>query len=154
MAVNIRFVLTGACHPYSGRQVLFAFPLMSEALPTKVTDMKAIIRRCWPAGELPQVTGKINSIGLRILKNGKLLDDEDSLRNILSAQEQHDSSTQAHTWGTGFDDSTQTVSNTVLMHLVFQNAPPARPASTISRESPEPKRQSVESDSSCGCCVM
>jgi hypothetical protein len=135
--------------------VLFAFPLTSDNLPTKVADMKTIIRRCWPAGELPQVTGTINSIGLRILKNGKLLDEEDVLKNVLSPQEQQDSSTQAHTWGTGFDDSTQTVSNTVLMHLVFQNAPPPRPVSTTSRDTPEPKRRaSVESDSSCGCCVM
>jgi hypothetical protein len=155
MAVNVRFVLTGACHPYSGRQVLFAFPLASDNNPTTVLDIKSIIRRCWPSGELPQVTGRIATIGLKVLKNGKLLDDSDVLSNVLTAQEQHDSSTHAHTWGTGFDDSTQTVSNTVLMHLVFQNAPPPRPVATTSKETPEPKhRVSVDSDSSCACCVM
>lgn len=162
MAVSVRFVLTGACHPYSGRQVLFALPLESQGSSVTIGDAKSIIRRCWPSTDLPLVASSIQSIGLKILKNGKLLSDDQVLHAVLTQQEIQESATQAHTFGSGFDDNSQSVARTVLMHLVFHSAPaPSHPVAvskplntTTSVLQDDVRRTSHSDDTGCGCCVM
>lgn len=155
-AVNIRFMLSGACHPYSGRQVLFAIPLhQTDESPSTIGNVKGIIRRCWPSSELPSVAQQIQSVGLRILKSGKLLSDDQFLKDVLNTSEIQESGTTVQTSGSGFDDTTQSVAKTVLMHLVFQQpltAPSATtPVVTEDKKAVDPKT-TASSDS--GCCAM
>lgn len=154
MSVNIRFILTGACHPYSGRQVLFAVPLQQGSNPTTIADVKAICRRCWPP-ELPAIKDDMPQLNLKILKSGKLFDDAATLKTILTQAEIDESSTDAQTSGTGFDDTTQNTARTVLMHLVFQKPlPPSVAVPPAAEPTKDPKRAAPETDSGCGCVCM
>ena len=148
MSVSIRFVLTGSCHPYSGRQVLFSVPLMKNGeSPSTVADMKEIIRTCWPS-ELAPLSTKVREVALKILKNGRLLGDDQTLYDFLTEEEIRDSSLLTASMGKN-DDGTVAVTNTVLMHLVFHCPPPLVDPEAPPVLSTAPKHVSEET----GCCA-
>ena len=77
-----------------------------------------------------------------------------SPNTILTAAEIDESATDAQTSGTGFDDTTQNTTKTVLMHLVFQKPlPPTVAVPPAAEPAKDPKHTAV-SDSGCGCAVM
>ena len=154
-SVRIRFILTGSCHPYSGRQVFFVVPLESSGGPTTVADVKdRFVRQRWPKELASVFEGR--EVSLKILKNGRLLSDDTPLRDSFSSEElEHCVKRGDSVPVSGRGDADQAVSeSSALMHLVF--SVPLKPLpqeAPRAHEAPVAKKQ-AQADSGCGCAML
>lgn len=149
-SVAVRFILSGACHPHSGRQVLFDVPLCEEHT---VSDMiTQVVIPNWPS-ELPELRSKISVSSIKLLKNGRAVNLQSELRSVFTGDEMR---------RTLSGDTDSRIESAVLFHLVFTNSectpeppscdrpPSAEPSVERNGTNTVQNRQAKSSD---GCCV-
>ncbi|KAL7698453.1 Ubiquitin-2 like Rad60 SUMO-like [Lotmaria passim] len=159
--VRVRYVLTGACLPaYSGRAVHAIVPMYQQnGSPTTIKSLIEQFRTNWPA-DMKELSESIANVPIRVLKAGRLLNDDDVLEQLLSETEKQTCRVTAEE--TVGDDAEELQKPSVLMHMVIQkNRPPVVEENTKKEKS----KTSANSDgdnsgegrevkkSSC-CCVM
>jgi hypothetical protein len=153
-SVRLRFILTGSCFPYSGRQVFFVVPLDSpSSSPTTVGDVKTTyIRQRWPKELASVFEGR--EVVLKILKNGRLLSDSVLLREALTTAELETSSIKVGRAVSDGDQASLAESST-LMHLVFSVSAAEIVVEPRGSDAPPPVvKKAAVADSGCGCSVM
>jgi hypothetical protein len=158
--VRVRYVLTGACLPaYSGRVVHAIVPMtQSDGTPTTIGCLIQQFRANWPA-DMKELANSIAEAPIRVLKTGRVLNDDDVFEQQLSSAEKDSCRVSAdETIG---DHTEELQKPSVVMHMVIQkNRPPVE-----EKSKKEKSKSATNSDggnsgegrevkkNSC-CCVM
>ncbi|KPA78379.1 hypothetical protein ABB37_06496 [Leptomonas pyrrhocoris] len=158
--VRVRYVLTGACLPaYSGRVVHAIVALhQPDGAPTRIGGLIEQFRANWPA-DMRELADSIAAVPIKVLKTGRVLNDEDVFEQQLSAAEKETCRVSAEE--TIGDHAEELQKPSVVMHMVIQkNRPPVE-----EKSKKEKAKSSANSDggnsgegreakkNSC-CCVM
>ncbi|RNF22114.1 uncharacterized protein Tco025E_03276 [Trypanosoma conorhini] len=147
--VRVRLVLSGACYPaYSGRQLQLQVPIFrDDGSPMTTMDLKSQIRREWPS-DLSEMQEAIKTVEMKILRTGKLLQDDASLRSVITSTEMQDCSVSAGTPKRNDEEP-----KWLLMHLVFQRSSNAG-AQEKGHDNASAGRRKGTGSSSSGCCLL
>lgn len=121
--VRVRYVLTGACLPaYSGRVVHAIVPMnQPDGSPTTVGCLIAQFRTNWPA-DMSELAASIASVPIKVLKTGRVLNDDDVFQQQLSANEKETCCVSADE--TVGDHAEELQKPSVVMHMVIQKNRP------------------------------
>lgn len=140
--MNVRFVITGSCHvSYSGRQIQLVIPVNQPGgSATTVADVEEQVRRDWPK-ELNEMADTIPTIGMRILKTGRVLAASDAFAAQLTTTERAECEASSVAGKT----KEEIEKSSILMHVVFQKErlpPEPKPAAvTASPKETKPSNQ-------------
>ncbi|KPI84788.1 hypothetical protein ABL78_6171 [Leptomonas seymouri] len=124
--VRVRYVLTGAClTAYSGRVVHAIVPMYQpDATPTTVGCLIKEFRSSWPA-DMKELADSIADAPIRVLKTGRVLNEDDIFQQQLSSAEKDTCRVAANE---AIGDHTEELQKpSVVMHMVIQkNHPPQK----------------------------
>lgn len=134
MFIRVRLIVTGACpSAYIGKQLEFEVPLQQpDDRRTTVGDLEAQVRREWPS-ELSEMSEAIKVVPVKLLRNGRLLQDTEVFEEQLTAGDVEncvvDPDAQANQNSDARGSEEEEKKSAVLMHFVVQREKTAQSSS-------------------------